>query len=112
MRYIDGFVLCLQYRADALRVQEVLRKRLGKFGLTLAEAKTKLVEFGRYAQRYASKRGCRTRRRFIFWTSLQEGFFAEGAEPRFKDNHQVPKKRIPGCSHASFLVYRLNLAQL
>jgi group II intron reverse transcriptase/maturase len=59
VRYIDDFVLCFQYRADALRVQEVLRKRLGKFGLTLAEAKTKLVEFGRYAQRYASKRGRR-----------------------------------------------------
>jgi len=59
VRYIDDFVLCFQYRADALRVQEVLRQRLGKFGLTLAEAKTKLVEFGRYAQRYASKRGRR-----------------------------------------------------
>ena len=59
VRYIDDFVLCFQYRADALRVQEVLRKRLGKFSLTLAEAKTKLVEFGRYAQRYASKRGRR-----------------------------------------------------
>src|SRR6516165_9930934 len=59
VRYIDDFVLCFQYREDALRVQDVLRKRLGKFGLTLAEAKTKLVEFGRYAQRYASKRGRR-----------------------------------------------------
>jgi group II intron reverse transcriptase/maturase len=59
VRYIDDFVLCFQYRADALRVQEVLRKRLGKFGLILAEAKTKLVEFGRYAQRYANKRGRR-----------------------------------------------------
>ena len=59
VRYIDDFVLCFQYRADALRVQEVLRKRLGKFSLTLAEAKTKLVEFGRLAQRYANKRGRR-----------------------------------------------------
>jgi RNA-directed DNA polymerase len=57
VRYIDDFVLCFQYRADALRVQEVLRKRLGKFGLTLEPSKTKLVEFGRYAQRHASKRG-------------------------------------------------------
>jgi len=57
VRYIDDFVLCFQYRADALRVQEVLRKRLGKFGLTLEPSKTKLVEFGRYAQRYAEKRG-------------------------------------------------------
>ena len=29
VRYIDDFGLCFQYRADALRVQEVLRKRLG-----------------------------------------------------------------------------------
>jgi len=57
MRYIDDFVLCFQYRADALRVQDALRKRLGKFGLTLEPTKTKLVEFGRFAQRYASKRG-------------------------------------------------------
>ena len=57
VRYLDDFVLCFQYREDALRVQEVLRKRLGKFGLTLEPSKTKLVEFGRYAQRYADKRG-------------------------------------------------------
>ena len=57
VRYIDDFVLCFQYREDALRVQDVLRKRLGKFGLTLEPRKTKLVEFGRFAQKYASKRG-------------------------------------------------------
>src|SRR5215471_1501936 len=57
VRYIDDFVLCFQYRADALRVQDAMRKRLGKFGLTLEPRKTKLVEFGRFAQRYASKRG-------------------------------------------------------
>ncbi len=57
VRYIDDFVLCFQYREDALRVQDALRKRLGKFGLTLEPKKTKLVEFGRYAQKWASKRG-------------------------------------------------------
>jgi RNA-directed DNA polymerase len=57
VRYIDDFVLCFQYRADALRVQEVLAKRLRRFNLTLEPAKTKLVEFGRYAQRHAGKRG-------------------------------------------------------
>ena len=50
-------MLCFQSRADALRVQDALRKRLGKFGLTLEPTKTKLVEFGRFAQRHASKRG-------------------------------------------------------
>src|SRR6266849_4811364 len=57
VRYIDDFVLCFQYRADALRVQDALAKRLGKFGLTLEPTKTKLVEFGRFAQRHAAKHG-------------------------------------------------------
>jgi RNA-directed DNA polymerase len=57
VRYIDDFVLCFQFQEDALRVQNALRKRLGKFGLTLKPTKTKLVEFGRFAQRHAGKRG-------------------------------------------------------
>src|ERR1700745_3274896 len=57
VRYIDDFVICFQYRSDAIRVQDALRLRLGKFGLTLEPTKTKLVEFGRFAQRHASKRG-------------------------------------------------------
>jgi len=59
VRYIDDFVICFQYRADAIRVQKVLEKRLAKFNLSLEPTKTKLVEFGRYAQRYAGKRGRR-----------------------------------------------------
>jgi hypothetical protein len=57
VRYIDDFVLCFQYRADALRVQDVLRKRLEKFELALEPTKTKLVEFGRFAQTHAAKPG-------------------------------------------------------
>jgi RNA-directed DNA polymerase len=57
VRYIDDFVLCFQYRADALRTQEALAKRLRRFSLTLEPTKTKRVEFGRYAHRHASKRG-------------------------------------------------------
>jgi hypothetical protein len=41
VRYIDDFVLCFQFRADALRVQKALCQRLGKFGLTLESSKTK-----------------------------------------------------------------------
>ena len=45
------------YRSDAMRVQQVLSKRLAKFGLALEPNKTKLVEFGRFADRHAQKRG-------------------------------------------------------
>src|ERR1035441_7737023 len=57
VRYIDDFVLCFQFRSDALRAREALAKRLSKFSLTLEPKKTKLVEFGRFAHRHASKRG-------------------------------------------------------
>jgi group II intron reverse transcriptase/maturase len=57
VRYIDDFVICFQYWSDAMRVQNALRNRLAKFGLELELNKTKLVEFGRFAERHASKRG-------------------------------------------------------
>ena len=57
VRYLDDFVVCFQYRSDAVRFQEVLSKRLQKFALTLEPSKTKLMEFGRFAQKYAGKRG-------------------------------------------------------
>ena len=67
VRYIDDFVICFQYRSDAIRVQEALRLRLGKFGLTLEPTKTKLVEFGRFAQRHAGKRGRKRPETIYFW---------------------------------------------
>ena len=60
VRYIDDFVVCFQYRADAERFQDVLRKRLDKFALALEPKKTRLVEFGRFAQRDAKKRDKKT----------------------------------------------------
>lgn len=69
VRYVDDFVICFQYREDALRVENALRRRLGKFGLTLEPTKTKLVEFGRFAQRHASKRG-RKRPETIYFLGL------------------------------------------
>ena len=57
VRYIDDFVLCFQYRSDAQRVHDVLKRRLKRYGLTLEPSKTKLVEFGRFAQRDAQRRG-------------------------------------------------------
>jgi len=57
VRDIDDFVICFQYRSDAIHLKDALRLWLGKFGLTLEPTKTKLVEFGRFAQRHAGKRG-------------------------------------------------------
>jgi hypothetical protein len=50
-------------------IQDALRLRLGKFGLTLEPTKTKLVEFGRFAQKHAGKRG-RNRPETIYFLGL------------------------------------------
>ena len=46
-RYADDFVALFQYESDAKRFFEVLPKRLGKYGLEVAEDKTRILPFGR-----------------------------------------------------------------
>src|ERR1700680_1371594 len=53
IRFADDAVLCFEHKEDAEKVKEVLTKRFGKFGLTLHPEKTRLVEFGRNAERNA-----------------------------------------------------------
>ncbi len=51
VRYADDFICTFEMERDAKRFQDVLKKRLGRFSLELAEAKTKLLRFGRFAER-------------------------------------------------------------
>ena len=55
-RYADDVVFAFQHQDDATRFAEALRERLGKFGLRLNEAKTRLLEFGRFAAASAARR--------------------------------------------------------
>lgn len=57
VRYIDDFVVCFQYESDAIRFQDVLKKRLEKFALSLEPTKTGLVKFGRFAAQDAKAKG-------------------------------------------------------
>jgi hypothetical protein len=57
IRYADDTILGFQYQADADRFLENLRARLRKFGLELHPDKTRLVEFGRYAEQNRERRG-------------------------------------------------------
>jgi group II intron reverse transcriptase/maturase len=92
VRYIDDFVICFQYRSDALRVQHALRLRLGKFGLTLEPTKTKLVEFGRFAQRHAGKRG-RNRPETIYFLGLTL-YCTQNRKGNFKVGTRTEKSRL------------------
>jgi group II intron reverse transcriptase/maturase len=59
IRYCDDFIICVQYKADAEKILQALRERLRKFGLTLSEEKTRIIEFGRFAEERAARRGRR-----------------------------------------------------
>ena len=57
IRYADDFVVGFQYCEDGEKFNRQLRQRLSKFGLTLHEGKTRLIEFGRFAAINRRKQG-------------------------------------------------------
>ena len=57
VRYADDFVIGFEHQREAVQCHKVLRDRFGKFGLTLHEDKTRLIEFGRFACERRRKKG-------------------------------------------------------
>jgi len=57
VRYADDAVLGFQHREDAETFLEQLRERLKAFGLELHPEKTRLIEFGRYAEDNRERKG-------------------------------------------------------
>jgi len=50
-------VMGFQYRNEAERFLQALQERLAKFGLTIHQEKTRLIEFGRFAAANRAERG-------------------------------------------------------
>ena len=57
VRFCDDFVVGFEHREEAERFLTDLRERFAKFGLELHPDKTRLVEFGRYADKSRRERG-------------------------------------------------------
>ena len=57
IRYADDFVIGVQHEWEARQILKDLEERLKKFGLTLSKEKTRLIEFGRFAEENRRKRG-------------------------------------------------------
>ena len=55
--YADDFVLCFQYKEEAEKFYDYLKRRMNHFGLALEESKTRLIEFGRYAEERCARKG-------------------------------------------------------
>ena len=56
VRYADDFVCCFQYQRDAEIFYRELILRLNQFNLEIAEDKTKIIPFGRFAEENSKKK--------------------------------------------------------
>lgn len=57
VRFADDFICAFERESDARRFQEVLPKRLSRYSLELADEKTQLLRFGRFARRDCQRLG-------------------------------------------------------
>lgn len=57
VRFVDDFVVSFQHLTDAEEFQRQLRERFARFNLELAEEKTRLLLFGRYAAEHCMRSG-------------------------------------------------------
>ena len=64
--YADDFVCCFQYREEAEAFYERLKRRMRHFGLELEEEKSRLIEFGRFAEERRKRNGSGKPETFTF----------------------------------------------
>ena len=67
----DVIVMGFETKSEAQRFLEALRERMAKFGLSLNEEKTRILEFGRYAAERRARRGQRRPETFDFLVFTQ-----------------------------------------
>jgi group II intron reverse transcriptase/maturase len=66
IRYADDFICCFKYEGDTRRFLTKLKERLSQFGLELSTDKTRIIEFGRYAQERVKEKGLKRPETFDF----------------------------------------------
>jgi group II intron reverse transcriptase/maturase len=92
VRYADDFICAFQHESDARRFQEVLPKRLARYSLQLAEEKTKLIQFGRYAQWDSTQSGNGTPDTFDFLGFTH--YCGHSRAGKFKLKRKTAKKKL------------------
>ena len=85
IRYCDDFIIGFEREDDARRVQAVLGKRLGRFGLALHPDKTRLVPFWRPPKTQQSGKGPAALDFLgftFYWTRTRTGYWRMGCKTR------------------------------
>jgi hypothetical protein len=92
VRYCDDFVCCFQYRDDAEWFYGALKERLAKFGLEIAEEKSKIIQFGRFAEADCLKQGKRKPDTFDFLGFTH--YCSKGRNGKFRVKRKTSRKKF------------------
>ena len=90
--YADDFVVCFQYKREAEEFYERLKHRMKHFGLTLEEEKSRLIEFGRFAEEDRRKRGEKKAETFTFLGFTH--YCSQGRNGKFRVKRRTSKKKF------------------
>lgn len=102
IRYADDFVLCFEREDDALRVMDVLPKRMAKYGLALQPDKTRLVSFERpcWSQRNGKGPDSFDFLGFtLYWRRSRRGRWVVGCKTRRARITRAIKAAYDWCRH-------------
>ena len=117
--YADDFVACFQYKSDAEVFYKHLKSRMIHFGLELEENKTRLIEFGRFAESNRKDRGDGRPETFTFLGFTH--YCSHSKTGRFRVKRKTGKKKFAKKSreinamirdmrfqHINYIVKKLN----
>lgn len=92
VRYADDSVACFQYKEEAEAYLRSVEKRLNKFGLELSMEKTKIIEFGRFANRNRKQKGEKKPETFDFLGFTH--YCSLGVKGNFRVKRKTSRKRM------------------
>lgn len=85
-------MVCFQYEAEARAFYERLKNRMEHFGLSLEEEKSRLIEFGRFAERDRRRRGEGKPETFTFLGFTH--YCSESRNGRFRVKRKTARKKF------------------
>lgn len=92
VRYCDDSVFCFQYKDEAEEFYKAMIKRLAKFNLEIAEEKTKIIPFGRFAEQNAEKNGKSKAETFDFLGFTH--YCSKSKKGKFRIKRKTAKKKF------------------
>ena len=89
--YADDFVVTFQHRDEAEWFYKQLKRRMGNFGLSLEEDKSRLIEFGRFAEENCAKKGTKPETfTFLGFTH----YCSKGRNGKFRVKRKTSRKKF------------------